>query len=243
MALAGLVARESSGVPRVGMLGPGPAVSAVPASWKVQVGGFGYVHQVAGAVQFSGLSADEQVDITPATGIPAGQARIDVVAWDPVAAEMSVTEGVTAVSPLAPSVVPRARVLEVRVASGDGMVIAGQVKPVFQSAEKVPGTISTVAPGYALGSGTRVERDRAGMVDAYVEVAVGSGQLSTTASLLSLPIGFRPELNMEFTGAISQGGGAAAAFVQLRPNGEVRLFSPPQGNRKLAFQVRFRAAP
>lgn len=132
LALAGFIAREPSGLPRVGMLGDGPTFRAVPASWKVELDEFVYAHQVAGALQLSGISSEAQVDITPAVGdIPAGQARIDVLCWSPTAAELTVVEGVPATSPQVPATGALAPVLRVRVNAGDSMVINGQITPVF----------------------------------------------------------------------------------------------------------------
>lgn len=129
-ALAGLVARDGSGQVKAGMLAT-PAISAVPMSWRVSVGRFVYVRGVSGAARFSGLPADEEVEITSATGIPAGQARIDAVAWDPDTSTLSVVEGTPAVSPSAPSIGGLAPVLTVLVQSGDGAVVEGQVSPDF----------------------------------------------------------------------------------------------------------------
>lgn len=134
-ALAGLIARDNAGVPRVGMLGDGPTVTAVAASWRVQVDRFVYVHQIAGAVQFSGLSAAEQVDIVPAVGdVPAGQARIDLVCWNPVSAALVVLKGTPAVSPVAPAAGALAPVERVRVNAGDGMVVQAQLAAAFEHA-------------------------------------------------------------------------------------------------------------
>lgn len=129
LALAGLIRRDA-GVPKVGML-VAPSVAAVAASWKVQVGQFWYVSHINGAVQLSGLSAAEQVDITPATDIPAGQARIDRVVWNPVSETLVVVEGAAAVSPVAPPVGVNAAVCTVRVNAGDGMVVTARVSPDF----------------------------------------------------------------------------------------------------------------
>ncbi len=129
-ALAGLVARDTAGMPRVGMLAA-PSVDAVAASWKVEVGRFVYVSHTNGAIQFSGLSEAEQVDITPATSIPSGQSRIDRVVWNPVAAQLVYVEGTAAVSPTAPSVGVNAPVARILVQSGDGMVVAARVTADF----------------------------------------------------------------------------------------------------------------
>lgn len=129
-AMAGLVRRESNGVPRTGMLASGPSCTAVASSWKVQVGLFTYVHQVNGAVQFSGLSASEQVDIVPAAGdVPAGQARIDLICWDYDTPQLVVVKGTPAANPVEPPAAGLAFIQSVRVASGDGSVVQGQMTP------------------------------------------------------------------------------------------------------------------
>lgn len=125
-ALSGLVVRDASGNPVPGMLAP-PTVSAVAASWKVQVGRFVHVRNVSGAARFSGLSASEQVDITPAAGIPAGQARIDLVCWNPATMVLLVVSGVPGVTPVVPSAGGMVPVAQVRVNASDGMVVAAQV--------------------------------------------------------------------------------------------------------------------
>lgn len=131
-ALAGLVARDSSGNPIAGMLAP-PTMTVVTGAWKVEVSRFVYVRNVAGAARFSGLSAAEQVDVANAAGIPAGQSRIDLIVWDAVNAALSVVAGSPASSPPVPSTafVPVARVL---VKSGDAQVIPAQITPVFVKA-------------------------------------------------------------------------------------------------------------
>lgn len=239
-AMSGFVVRDASGVPRTGMLGVGPAVSAVPASWKVEVPAFVYVHQVAGAIQLSGLSSAEQVDIAPSTGIPAGQSRIDAVCWDPLAAALAVVKGTPAVTPLVPSIGSRGRVGEVRVTAGDGMVIGEQVEPVFQFADRLPGSVSK-APGYSVGSGTSVEKDASGMVDATIELQRATGELATDVWMGTLEDGFRPSMTIETSGAISVGGSAGPVFVQIRPNGGVYVFNPSPGNRRLVVSARYRA--
>lgn len=129
-ALAGLIVRDA-GVPRPGFLGAGPAVSAVAASWKVQVGPAVYVGQDAGAVAFSGVWSAEQVEITSSAGIPSGQARIDLVCWDPAGEALVVVEGVPGTSPGVPDPGEYVPVARVTVQAGDGMVIPAQVVPVF----------------------------------------------------------------------------------------------------------------
>lgn len=241
-ALSGLVVRESTGIPRTGMIGAGPSVTAAPASWKVQVSPFTYVHQVSGAVQFSGLSAAEQVDILPAAGsVPTGQARVDVVCWDPAAAELLVVEGAPAVSPTTPTTGLLARIATVRVNAGDGMVVAGQVAPVFQFADRVTGALPTAVPGYSIGASTSLERDSSGMVDAYVEINSGAGQLPSGVKIADMPEGFWPVADVEFVGGQSVGGHAGALFVQVRANGGIYVWNPTYGNRRASFHVRYRA--
>lgn len=145
-ALAGLVPRGTDGMPKTGML-TAPTVAAVAASWKAEVGRFVHVHHNAGAIQLSGLSGSEQVDIDTAAGIPAGQSRIDRVCWDPVGSELVVVQGTAAVSPVAPSVGAMAPVARVQVKSGDGMVLAGQVSADFVvAAENEPVTRTVAIP-------------------------------------------------------------------------------------------------
>ena len=155
LALAGLVAREADGTPRVGMLGSGPPVTAAGASWKVQVGEFVYVHEVGGAVQLSGVSNAEQVNIVPADGdVPAGQARIDRVVWNPAAAELLVLKGTPATSPAAPSAGAFASVGTVRVNAGDGQVVAARVARDFSTTGLVGSALTQYSPtvtGYSAG--------------------------------------------------------------------------------------------
>lgn len=203
MALAGLIVRDGSGVPRVGMLGAGPSVAAVAAAWKVEVGPFPYVHQVANAIQVSGLSAAEQVDIAPATGIPAGQARIDVVCWDQVAAALTVVQGVPGTSPVVPANGSLAVVARVRVNSGDGMVIAGQVTPAFaktQLVDSAPDVTSyvPVVGGYAAAfpPAVRAQYTRTGDVVEVEVQAVTEREVARFAGNLTVstpfPIGADP---------------------------------------------------
>lgn len=241
LALSGLVVRESSGLPREGMLSPGPTVGAVAASWKVQVGAFVYARQADRGIRFSGVSDAEQVDILPAAGnIPAGQARIDVVCWNPTAAVLTVVQGTPAASPTVPGAGALVPVLQVRVNAGDGMVIAGQVTPVFQLADRIIGKITQLAPGYTVTPLTRLERDAGGMVDAYVELT-GPAPVSTDTWMATLPTGFRPGGDTEIAGAVSQGGSAAPVFVRIRANGGVYVFNPAPGNKRVSFAVRYKA--
>lgn len=241
MALSGLVVRESTGLPRVGVLGRGPVITAVAASWKVQVSPFVYAHQVSGAVQFSGVSTAEQLDILPAAGnIPVGQKRIDLVVWNPVTAALSVVTGTPAVSPVAPSHGATALLAQLLVEATDGMVLSERLQVAFQYADKVFGAITTVAPGVVVGASTRLQRDAAGMVDAYVDLNSASA-LSTNQWLATLPAGFRPVNLQEFAGAHSNGGSAAPVFTHLLPTGSVVVWNPTPGNRRLTFSLRYQA--
>lgn len=136
-ALAGLIQRESNGIPRVGMISTGPVVTAVPSSWNVLVGIFTYIHQEAGAVQLSGLSAAEQVSIESSATIPPGEARIDLIAWDVEVPELVVVPGTPSASPAAPSAGGYAPVASVRVNAGDGAVITGQITNMFDVTDLV----------------------------------------------------------------------------------------------------------
>lgn len=127
-ALAGLIQRDANGVPVAGMLATAPKLTAVNGAWRVEVGRFVYVHQVACAVQLSGLAVPVQVDIVPAAGdIPAGQARIDLICWNVDTAALVVAKGTPSASPVAPSNGGMARVGTVRVNAGDGQVVAERV--------------------------------------------------------------------------------------------------------------------
>lgn len=127
---AGLVRRDGAGLPVDGVLGD-VQIEAVDSSWQVAVSPFLYVERVGTGVRWSGESAVEHVDITPAAGnIPAGEARIDLVCWDTTEPELVVVDGTPAVSPVPPSdggLVPFA---QVRVNAGDGQTIQGQVSKV-----------------------------------------------------------------------------------------------------------------
>lgn len=152
-ALAGLIARDSAGMPVEGMLAA-PTVGAVPSSWKARVGRFVHVSHVSGAVRFSGVKADTDVDITPATGIPAGQARIDRIGWDVTAEALTVLTGTAATSPVAPSLGALKPVAQVRVDAGDGMLVASKVTSEFTQtglAGAAGGTYTPVVSGYVAG--------------------------------------------------------------------------------------------
>lgn len=128
LALSGFIERTSNGLPKTGMLGVAPNVTAVGSSWRCRVDRFVYVHQVDGAIQLSGISTPEEVEITPAVeNIPAGQTRIDRIAWDPDAAELVVIEGTPAASPATPGLSGFAPVGTVRVNAGDGQTVGSQV--------------------------------------------------------------------------------------------------------------------
>lgn len=149
-ALAGLVARDGSGVPVPGVLG-GVTVSAVPVAWKVEVSPFTYVRTVGAGVGLSGLSAAEQHDIASAVGIPAGHARIDLVCWDPVGSSVIVVAGTVSASPVVPADGGLVQLALVRVNSGDGAVVAGQITHVFDVATLTGGSDVTV-PAQLSGS-------------------------------------------------------------------------------------------
>lgn len=131
-ALAGFVERDAAGIPKSGMLGAGPTVAPSGASWKVLVGRFVFASQSSGALLLSGLELPAEVDIVPAAGdVPAGQARIDRIVWDPAAKLLRVVKGMPAANPIAPALGGFGKVAQVRVNAGDGVVIAGQVTPEF----------------------------------------------------------------------------------------------------------------
>lgn len=144
-ALAGMVGRDSANAPIPGMLNVAPTVTAGAASWRVLVGRFVYVHVVAGAVQLSGLSAPEEVDIVSAAGIPAGQARIDLVCWNPVDAELSVITGTPGTSPIVPPAGALEPVVSLRVNAGDSAVVPARITP----AAAVSRAVAPIAFGHA----------------------------------------------------------------------------------------------
>lgn len=133
VALAGLYPRDADGLVVSGFLGV-PKVTAVASAWKVLVGRFWYVRRDGNGGRESGVSAPEEVTVASAAGIPAGQGRIDVVCWNPTSAALSVVAGSVSAAPVAPSVGSLVPVAHVRVNSGDGMVIAGQVSVVAVAA-------------------------------------------------------------------------------------------------------------
>lgn len=227
-ALAGLFARESNGAPQVGMLSTVPVVAPVGSSWQVQVGVFSYVHQVAGSTQLSGLSAAEQVSITPAAGnIPAGQARIDLIGWNPSTAKLVLVDGAPAVNPVAPSDASLARIALVGVNAGDGAVIAGQITMVAEltelaGASGVLGTF-TPSPGWTPVSGEESSLERIGRV-CYLNTALTIAAVGSFASILTVPEKFRPERDV-FVGYSQVSGGAGRAHGQLflRPTGVLQM--------------------
>lgn len=161
-ALAGFIARDSDGLPIAGMLGAGPSVTAVAASWQVRVGRFTHVRRVSNGIELSGVSAPENVDVVNSVAIPAGQARIDLVCWNPLDSELSVIQGAPAVSPTAPVVaLPLVSVASVRVNAGDGSVVNGQIAPAFATTalaaaqqDEAQGGILAHAAGGSTLSGT-----------------------------------------------------------------------------------------
>ena len=217
-ALAGLFERESNGTPNVGMLSAGPAVSNVVGAFKVQVGVFSYVHQVAGSVQLSGLSAAEQVDILPAAGnISVGQSRIDLIGWNPVAAELVVVTGEPAASPVAPSDSSLAPIARVRVNSGDGAVIPAQITRIYSVTDLVgsagvDGTF-TLSPGWSVLSGEESSLERIGRV-AYLNTALVIAAAGAFTSILTVPAEFRPPKDV-FVGYAQVSGGAGRSHGQL----------------------------
>lgn len=126
--LAGLIARDANGLPRVGFISA-PTVAPVSGAWKVRVGRCVYVSHSSGAVQFSGLSGSEDVTVGSSAGIPSGQSRIDLIVWDTSLERLVVVPGTAATSPSAPSAGGRAPVARVTVAAGDAQVT--RVTPVF----------------------------------------------------------------------------------------------------------------
>lgn len=138
LALAGLVQREPDGSPRTGMLGA-PTVSAVPSAWKVEVAAFAHVHDVSRSVRFTGRSTASQVDIVSAAGIPGGQARIDLIVWDPDEQDLVVIQGTASASPTPPADGGLVQVATVRVNAGDAMVIQGRIVPVYATTSLVGG--------------------------------------------------------------------------------------------------------
>lgn len=230
-ALAGLIVREPSGLPRVGMLGEGPAVAAAGSSWKVEVGPFVYAHQVSGSVSFSGITSAQQVDIVSAAGIPAGQSRIDLVCWDVAAAELVPVQGTPAAIPSEPSTA-LALVGRVLVKSGDGMVIAGQVSPVFTLSGLAGSSDFTYTPtisGYEAGFNpvVRASYHRAGdVVEVEVQAETERQMVRVTGPILvsvPFPIGSYP-ISVDGGGYFLAGPEGSKRILDLR----VRHASPTQ---------------
>lgn len=217
-ALAGLFARELSGVPRVGMLSSGPDVTAVLGSWRAEVDIFTYLHQVAGAVQLSGLSAAEQIDITPAAGnIPVGQSRFDFIGWNATAAELVVLEGAPAVSPVLPSDSSLAPVASVRVNAGDGAVLQSQITLLWELTELAgaTGVLGDFTPsaGWTPEAGEESSLERIGRV-AYLNTSLRIAAAGSFASILTVEDEFRPAKDT-FVGYAQVSGGAGRAHGQL----------------------------
>lgn len=220
-ALAGLVARDGAGMPVEGMLAA-PKVAAVPSSWKARVGRFVHVSHVSGAVRFSGVKADTDVDIAPATGIPAGQARIDRIAWDVSAEALTVLTGTAATSPVAPALGSLKPVARVRVDAGDGMVVDSKVTPEFS----VTQVVSSADTGWiSAGVGTAKYR----RIGAEVRFSGGVTPGSNNQTLFTLPVGFRPAetfsfgayratmvpMRIEASGAVIYGGPGGDGAISL----------------------------
>ncbi len=219
-ALAGLVARDGAGMPRAGMLAA-PSVEAVAASWKVQVGRFVCVSHTNGAVQFSGLSEAEQVNITPATAIPAGQARIDRVAWDTATSQLEYVEGTAAASPTAPPLGGLAPLLRVRVDSGDGMTITGKIVVEYEVTDLVGSypvaytpTVSGYSAGFAPATSAQFVR-RGDSVEVEVR-AVTEREFSRLAGTVMVSLPFPAEGSV-----VSVDGGG---FMLAGPAGGKRIY-------------------
>lgn len=126
-ALAAFVERDEDGAPVPGVLGE-PVGVVVPSSWNLTVMPFAEVCKVGTGIGISGLAVSENVAIAPATGIPAGQARIDTVYWDRAAAALGVAAGVPDASPEPPAKsAERAALLDLRVQAGDSALVQARV--------------------------------------------------------------------------------------------------------------------
>lgn len=227
-AFAGFFERESNGTPRVGMLSSVPSVTAVNGAWKIQVGIFTYIHQVLGSVQMSGLSASEQHDIVPAAGnIPVGQARIDLVGWNPVTAEIVVVTGEPAANPTAPADASLAEVATVRINSGDGAVISGQITMLAQTTDLVgmsgqDGSFTT-GNGWSVQSGVESSLESIGRV-AYLNTALVIAAAGSFTSILTVEQRFRPAKDT-YVGysQVSGGAGRSHGDLLLRPTGVLQM--------------------
>lgn len=238
-ALAGLVPRGVDGLPKRGWL-KGPSVAAVAAAWKVQVGRGVYVDHAAGAVSLSGVSDVEQLDIEPATNIPAGQSRIDRVVFDPASGVLSVVQGVDAVSPVAPSIGALVPVSRVLVQSGDGMVVGSRVSPDFVIVG--PDRFSVyAAPGYAVAASTTCEVED-GVARLRGRITASDGTILSNTWLATVQDGARPAEVTPRPAVVSMGGNAAAAFMEVRANGGIYVWGPAPGNRNLDFDITYRVA-
>lgn len=217
-ALAGLFDRDSNGMPRVGVLASVPRVAPVGSSWNVEVGIFTYVHQVAGSAQLSGLSAAEQVAITPAAGnIPAGQARIDLIGWNPTTAKLVVVEGAPATSPVAPSDASLAPLARVRVNAGDGVVIPWQITVVAETTDLAGAT--GVLGSFALGFGWGVVPNNESSIErigrvVYLNTLLSAGTGAAFTSIMTVEESLRPERDV-FVGYSQVSGGAGQSHGQL----------------------------
>lgn len=152
-ALAGLIARDSNGMPKPGMLAA-PTVTVVSSSWKIRVTRFAYVSHTSGAIQISGLSAVEDVTLTTASGIPSGQSRIDRIVWNPATETLESVTGVPGTSPVAPSIGGRVPVARYVVQAGDSMVLAARLTTEFETtalAGSATVAYTPIVSGYATG--------------------------------------------------------------------------------------------
>lgn len=231
-ALAGLVARDSSGNPVAGMLAP-PAVAPVAGAWKVQVGRFVFVRNVAGAARFSGLSNAEQVDVVPATAIPAGQSRIDRVAWDAATGELVYVQGVAGTSPAAPSIGANAPVVRVLVQAGDAQVVAARVTLEAVLTGGAGDFVSWVQAGSSVQAGRALLRGgwqnlastpwsglHTQLSAGRVEVAgavTKSSPYSSLEAIFALPDGMRPAVPTPILAAYGEKG----LYVLALPTGDV----------------------
>lgn len=223
LALAGLIARDVNGIPQVGVLGYIPTVAPVAESWNVLVTPFVYVHEVDGAAQFSGVSADETVAITPAVGsIVAGQSRIDLICWDPLVAELSVVTGVPSTTPVRPSPGGLAPFAEVRVNAADSTVVNGQIKPVFalSALASAGGDIGWTPMTILDGTNHSLYPVQVMRKDGLVYMRGKSRPVGNAALQFVLPEGMRPI--EPFTVILStEAGGVAQVATNI--NGNVRF--------------------
>ncbi|MBU3995005.1 MAG: hypothetical protein KKF42_04400 [Actinobacteria bacterium] len=211
-------------------------MNIVASSWKIAGGRFVYVHQVAGAVQFSGLSAPEQVDVLPAAGnIPAGQARIDLVVWDVNNTELVVVQGAPAVAPSSPSTSPeQVAVASYRVTAGDGMVLAARLSKTYAVTGLVQaGTDTGWVTVTSLPALAGAPRAAYRLVDEMVEITGRCRKGGGTYAIFQLPEGMRPTGELRFA---AEGG----ADLQISANGWVASTNMNQSD--VTFNIRFRVA-